>query len=401
MKIVVCNIGSTSLKFQLLEMDSEKQLAKGYIERVGEEDSIINYWLGEEKILHAEQPVLSLKEAVRLSLDFLLEPENNLLKSIDEIDGIGFKTIQAGDKNGSVILDDEVLKAMEDFASLAPAHNPPYLEAIYMFKELLPDTNLVGVFEPGFHIHIPDYARVYGVPYEWIEKYGIVKYGYHGASHRFVTSETVRLLNLNPQDHKIITVHLGGSSSLCAYQNGISIDTSMGFTPQTGLVQGTRIGDLDPFILPYIMDKKNITLEEALKECTTNGGLKGLSGISADMREINEAIAKNNNRALLARNKFIYDIKRYIGEYIILMEGLDAITFTGGIGQKDWALRERVLSSLMFLGFDLNKEFNESNEQIISSQDSKIFAMVLETNEELVVARETQKVILRKSLRHS
>lgn len=398
MKIIVCNIGSTSLKFQLLDMKTEYQLAKGYIERVGEDDAIINYWIGNEKVSVEKFRVPTLKNAVKLSLDFLLDPKNNLLKSIEEINGIGFKTIQAGDKNGSVILDDEVLAAMENYSSLAPAHNPPYLEAIYMFRELLPNTNLVGVFEPGFHVNIPDYARVYGVPYEWIEKYGVVKYGYHGASHRFITTETVKLLKLDLENHKVISVHLGGSSSLCAFKDGKSIDTSMGFTPQTGLIQGTRIGDLDPFILPYIMEKRKITLDEALKECSKNGGLKGLSGISADMREINEAIKTNNKRALLARNKFIYDIKRYIGEYIILMEGIDAITFTGGIGQKDWALRKEVLNSLRFLGFDLNEEFNQIHKQIISSQNSKFYALVLETNEELVVARETQKVIMKKSL---
>lgn len=393
MKIIVCNIGSTSFKFQLLDMETEKQISKGYIEKVGGECAIINYWVGDKKTYTAELAIPTQKEAVKHSLNFLLDPSNAIMGSINELDGIGFKTIQAGEKNGSVLLDDDVLDAMENYASLAPAHNPPYLEAIYMFKEQLPGTPLVGVFEPGFHINIPDYARVYGVPYEWIEKYGVVKYGYHGASHRFVTAETVRICELNEKNHKVITIHLGGSSSLCAFKDGKSIDTSMGFTPQTGLIQGTRIGDLDPFVLPYIMEKKNISLDEALVECSKDGGLKGLSGISADMREINDAIAENNERASLARNKFIYDIKRYIGEYIVLMEGVDAITFTAGIGQKDWALRRDVLSSLEFLGLKLDSEANELNKQTISSVDSKIHVLVLETNEELVVARETQKVI--------
>lgn len=397
MKIVVCNVGSTSLKFQLLQMENEQQLAKGYIERVGEENAIVNFWIGEQKVFQKNLNIPSLKDAVKLSIEFLSDEKNSLIKDFSEIDGIGFKTIQAGDKNGSVILDDEVLAAMKNYSSLAPAHNPPYLEAIYMFKELLPNTNLVGVFEPGFHVDIPDYAKVYGVPYEWIEKYGVVKYGYHGASHRFVTFETVKVLNLDPKNHKIISVHLGGSSSLCAFKNGISIDTSMGFTPQTGLIQGTRIGDIDPFVFPYIMEKKKITLDEALKECSKNGGLKGLSGISADMREIKDAVEKNDPKAILARNKFIYDIKRYIGEYIILMEGIDAITFTGGIGQKDWQLREEVLNSLQFLGFKLNQESNKENKTTISADDSKFYSLVLETNEELVVARETQKVVLQKS----
>jgi acetate kinase len=392
MLIMICNIGSTSFKFQLINMENETQLARGYTERVGNNDAIIAYFQNDRKLFEKIQPVPSHREAVKHALDFLVN-DTSIISSLQDINGIGFKTIQAGDKNGSVLLDDEVLQAMEDYKELAPAHNPPYLTAIYMFKELLPDTPLIGVFEPGFHIHIPDYARIYGTPFEWYEKHGVKKYGYHGASHRFVTSETVKLLKLPWDNHKIITCHLGGSSSVCAFKNGNSIDTSMGFTPQSGLIQGTRTGDLDPFVLPYIMGKLDLTLDEALKECTKNGGLAGISGISADMREINEAISNGNDRARLARDKFIYDIKRYIGEYIILMEGIGAITFTGGIGQKDSDLRAKVLNSLEFLGMEIDSEKNENHDQIISGSTSKIKALVLDTNEEIVVARETLKVI--------
>ena len=392
MLIMICNIGSTSFKFQLINMENETQLARGYTERVGNNDAIIAYFQNDRKLFEKIQPVPSHREAVKHALDFLVN-DTSIISSLQDINGIGFKTIQAGDKNGSVLLDDEVLQAMEDYKELAPAHNPPYLTAIYMFRELLPDTPLIGVFEPGFHIHIPDYARIYGTPFEWYEKHGVKKYGYHGASHRFVTSETVKLLKLPWDNHKIITCHLGGSSSVCAFKNGKSIDTSMGFTPQSGLIQGTRIGDLDPFVLPYVMDKLGLTMDEALKECTKNGGLAGISGISADMREINEAIANGNDRARLARDKFIYDIKRYIGEYIILMEGIGAITFTGGIGQKDSDLRAKVLNSLEFLGMEIDSEKNENHDQIISGSTSKIKALVLDTNEEIVVARETLKVI--------
>ena len=393
MNIIVCNIGSSSFKFQLLDMTSEKQCARGHTERVGSEDAVITYWIGEEKVFSQQQKISSQGDAVRHALQFLTEGKNNVLKSHNDIDAVGFKTIQAGDKNGSALLTDDVLQAMEDYADLAPAHNPPYLKAIYMFRKILPETPLVGVFEPGFHVDMPDYAKIYGVPYDWIEKYGVRKYGYHGASHRFITGETVCLLNLPPDNHKVISCHLGGSSSLCAFKNGKSIDTSMGFTPQSGLIQGTRIGDLDPYILPYIMEKKKMTLEQALAECGKNAGLKGLSGISADIRDINEAIRGGNQRAMLARNKFIYDIKRYIGEYIVLMEGVDVISFTGGIGQKDADLRKQVLQSLAFLGFVLDDDKNNSNALIISHESSKIEALVLETNEELVVARETKKVV--------
>ncbi len=393
MKIIVCNIGSTSFKFQLLDMAHERTIARGYTERVGSENAPVTYWIGERKVFSDEIKIPSHRDAVQHAAKFLVDPKFKILKDLQQIDGIGFKTIQAGDKNGSVLLTDDVLQAMEDYRDLAPAHNPPYLIAIYMFRELLPNTKLVGVFEPGFHVNAPDYAKIYGTPYEWIEKYSVIKYGYHGSSHRYITGKTVELLKLPKDNHKIISCHLGGSSSVCAFKDGIAIDTSMGFTPQSGLIQGTRIGDIDPFVFPYIMKKKNISLDDALKECSKNGGLAGLSGISADMRDIKEAIKKGNKRALLARNKFIYDVKRYVGEFIVIMGGLDAITFTGGIGQRDAELREEVLKSLAFLGMKVDADKNGNNEEVISTADSKVRALVLETNEEIVVARETQKAI--------
>ncbi|MGB5873858.1 MAG: acetate/propionate family kinase [Bacteroidota bacterium] len=393
MNIVVCNIGSSSFKFQLLEMTSERPLARGHAERVGGEGSSVTYWVRGERVVQSQLPLPSHREAVEHALRFLIEPGKGVLGGWGEIDGVGFKTVQAGEKNGSVLLTPDVLEAMEYYSDLAPAHNPPYLTAISMFQEILPETPLVGVFEPGFHIGIPEEARVYGTPAEWIDRYGVVKYGYHGASHRFITSETVRLLDLPPRDHKIISCHLGGSSSLCAYKNGFSIDTSMGFTPQSGLLQGTRIGDMDPFVLPYIMKKKGITLEAALQECSTEGGLAGLSGVSSDMRDIKEAARRGDRRALLARKKFIYDVKRYIGEFLVIMEGVDAITFTGGIGQRDAELRHDVLTPLRFLGLRLDEQRNANHDQRITAADSSVVALVMETNEEIVVARETLNVI--------
>jgi acetate kinase len=393
MNIVVCNIGSSSFKFQLLEMTAERPLVRGHAERVGGEGSTVRYWVHGEKVLDEQLPLPSHREAVEHALRFLVEPGRGLLGGWEDIDGVGFKTVQAGEKNGSVLLEPEVLDAMEYYRDLAPAHNPPYLTAIRMFQEILPETPLVGVFEPGFHTKIPEEARVYGTPYEWVQKYGVVKYGYHGASHRFITSETVRLLGLPPGDHRIISCHLGGSSSLCAFKNGVSIDTSMGFTPQSGLLQGTRIGDMDPFVLPYVMKKKGITLEAALEECSGNGGLAGLSGVSGDMRDIKEAAGRGDRRALLARKKFIYDVKRYLGEFLVLMEGVDAITFTGGIGQRDAELRHDVLTPLRFLGLRLDEERNAHHDQRITAADSSVVALVMETNEEIVVARETAGVI--------
>ncbi len=393
MNVIVCNIGSSSFKFQLLDMPSERVRARGYTERVGKEDAIITYWVDERQVDSRVQPVPSHREAVKDALHFLAESPHAVLHGLQDIQAVGFKTIQAGEKNGSVLLTEDVLEAMEAYRDLAPAHNPPYLTAIRMFKELLPQVPLVGVFEPGFHTTIPTYARLYGAPYEWFERYGVKKYGYHGASHRFIATEAVRILGLPPDNHRLISCHLGGSSSLCAVQNGASVDTSMGFTPQSGLLQGTRVGDIDPFVFPYIMAKKGITLDQALAECSKNGGLAGISGVSADMREINAAIAGGNNRALLARQRFIYDIKRYIGEYLVLLEGADAIVFTGGIGQRDAALRREVLGSLGFLGVRLDEENNRLHAQIITEPASTITGMVVVTNEELVVAREALRIL--------
>jgi acetate kinase len=392
MNVIVCNIGSSSFKFQLLEMPSERLLARGYTERVGKDDAIITYWIGERQVDSRVQPVPSHREAVKDALDFLVHPSHAVLKGLAELHAVGFKTIQAGDKNGSVLLTDDVLEAMEAYRDLAPAHNPPYLTAIRMFRELLPATPLVGVFEPGFHTTIPEYARVYGTPLEWYERFGVQKYGYHGASHRFIATEAVRVLGLPADRNRIISCHLGGSSSLCAIKNGKSLDTSMGFTPQSGTLQGTRVGDIDPFVFPYIMAKKGISLDQALAECSKNGGLAGISGISADMREINEAVDKGDRRAMLARQRFIYDVKRYVGEYLVLLEGADAIVFTGGIGQRDAALRRDVLGSLGFLGVRIDEEKNRSHAQVVTAAGSAITGLVLVTNEELVVARETARV---------
>lgn len=393
MNIIVCNIGSSSFKFQLLEMPGERQRARGYTERVGKPDAITTYWIGDRQVHQEVSSVPTHREAVQSALAFLLDPASGILASLDQLGGVGFKAVQAGEKNGSVLLTDDVLDAMEAYRDLAPAHNPPYLTAIRMFRELLPRTPLVGVFEPGFHTTIPDYARIYGTPYEWYAELGVRKYGYHGASHKYIATETVRRLGLKPDHHRIISCHLGGSSSLCAIRNGASIDTSMGFTPQSGLLQGARVGDMDPFILPYVMKKKGISLEKALEECSKNGGLAGISGVSADMREINAAAAEGNQRALLARRRFIYDCKRYIGEYLVLLEGVDAIVFTGGIGQRDAALRREVLSSLAFLGLKLDESKNTAHAEIITSQESTVAGLVIATDEEIVVARETVRVI--------
>jgi acetate kinase len=390
-KVIVCNIGSTSFKFQFIDMSNEAVLARVHIERVGSENAQIRTYMGMDDLIEdIEKPVLSQREAVHFGLDFL---SANVIDGLGDIDAVGFKAVQAGEESGSVRINEHILGLMEEYRDLAPAHNPPYIEAMRMFGDLLPDTPLVGVFEPGFHTQKPKYAQIYGTPYEWFEKYGVRKYGYHGSSLRFVTGETVRRLDLDPEHHKVIACHLGGSSSICAYMDGRSIDTSLGFTPQTGLVHCARTGDIDAYVVPYIMKKTGMSMDEVYAELGSNGGLRGISGTSGDMRDVVDAANEGNERAQLARDKFVYDIKSYIGAFIVMMEGLDAVCFTGGIAMHNPWLRAEVMNSLGFLGFKLDTAANDENRERFDAPDSTINAILFDTDEEIIVARETVKVI--------
>lgn len=387
----MCNIGSTSFKFQLIDMTDESVHARVHIERVGSGNARARYYKGmDELVSEEEKPVLNQREAVQHGLNFL---KAQIVDNFDDIDAVGFKTVQAGEENGSVLLSEKVIKAMEFYVDMAPAHNPPYLEAIKMFGELMPEKPLVGVFEPGFHANKPECAFVYGTPYEWYEKYGVKRYGFHGASLRYITGETVRRLNLDPDNHKVVACHLGGSSSVCAYKDGVAIDTSMGFSAQTGLVQSARVGDIDAFVIPYIMGQTGMSLDEVMNELGKNGGIKGLSGTSGDMRDVYAAIGKGSKQAKLALDKFIYDIKRYIGSWIYLMGGIDAICFSGGAAMKDPELRKDVLSNMEFLGFKLDEDANNANAERFDASGSKIAALMFDTDEEIIVARETVKVV--------
>ena len=393
MKVIVCNIGSTSFKFQFIDMDTETVLARVHVERVGSDNARFRTYTGMDDLVEdVEKPVKSQRDAVQLGLDFL---SANVINGPGDIDAVGFKAVQAGDESGSVRIDEHILGLMEEYRDLAPAHNPPYIEAMRMFGDRLPGTPLVGVFEPGFHTEKPKYAQIYGTPYEWFEKYGVKRYGYHGASLRYVTGETVRRLKLDPEHHKVIACHLGGSSSICAYMDGRSIDTSLGFTPQTGLIHSTRTGDVDAFVVPFIMKRTGMSMDEVYAELGSNGGLKGISGTSGDMRDIVEAIEQGSERAKLARDKFIYDIKFYIGAFIVMMEGLDAVCFTGGMAMNNPWLRADVLNSLGFLGCRIDETANNENRERIDAPGSTVKAIIMETDEEIIVARETVKVVSR------
>ena len=395
MKVLVANVGSTSYKSRLFDMESERELAQGGVERVGSADAIVSYRRGAQTLVdNMVTPVRDHREAVRRILDLLTGDGTGVVASVKEIDAVGFKAVQAGEKNGSVLLTADVTEAMESFASLFPAHNPPYLSCIYYFQEALPEVPLVGVFEPGFHADIPEHARIFGVPWDWYESFHVRKYGFHGASFRYVTGEVVRRLGLDPATARIIACHLGGSSSLCASAGGRSIDTSFSFTTQSGLLQTARMGDLDPYVLPYIMEKKGITLEQALAEASTKGGLLGISGVGRDMREIKEAAARGNRRARLAIDKLVYDIVRYIGSYYVLLQGVDVIAFSGGMGLNDSDLRRSVIGKIAFLGVDLDEEKNNDRAEGVKTRPgSKITVITVNTNEEIVVARETVRVL--------
>lgn len=393
MKILVANVGSTSYKCRLIDMENEAELAKGAVERVGSERAVVSFSVaGAEPRPDSVERIADHREAVARVL--ALMAESGIVSSLDEVAGVGFKTVQAGTRNGSVLLTPEVTDAMEEYATVFPAHNPQYLSCIYYFREIAPKIPLVGVFEPGFHLSIPEHRRIFGLPYEWYEKYGVRKYGFHGASFRYVSAEVPKRLNLDPKTVKMIICHLGGSSSICAFRDGVSVDTSFSFTTQSGLVQSFRFGDVDPYAFLYVMRKKGIGFEEALAEAASDGGLLGISGVSADMRDLREAAAAGNQRAALAIDKFVYDIVRYIGQYWVLLEGADVIAFSGGTGMYDWELRAAVAEKLAFLGIRLDPERNrERAEGIKSAPGSSVTIVTVNTNEEIVVARETARVV--------
>jgi len=394
-KILVVNAGSTSYKCRLFDMNTQTELAQGGVERVGGSDAVASFCTPTAKgVDKAVMTVPTHGDAVRQINTYLCSPDFGAIGDLAEIDAVGFKTIQAGEKNGSVLLSSDVLDAMERYAPLAPAHNPPYLECIRYFGTILPNTPLVGVFEPGFHKDIPEHARVFGAPYEWYERFGVQKYGYHGASFRYVTEYVLDTMNRSRESVRIIACHLGGSSSVCAYKNGRSVDVSMTFSPQSGLLQSARVGDIDPFVLPYIMEQKKITLTAALDELGKNGGLKGISGVSGDMRDILAAADAGNARASLAVDKFVYDVVRYIGSFYAVMEGVDVIAFSGGIGFESARVRKMIIDRVAFLGIDLDPDENEKRRDGPKTRrGSKVQVVAVNTNEEIIVARETKRVV--------
>ena len=386
MKILIANPGSTSYKCKLYETTDMTVLYQATIERIGDDEGIYSYSFGDEEQKRVVLKIEDYFKAVDLTLSSLKEKY-----SIEDINAVGFKTVHAKDVTGCVELTDSVLNSMEDYRSLAPVHTDVYITAISVFKKLLASTPLIGLFETHFHANIPEEAYLYGIPYEYYEKHGIRKYGFHGASHRYIGQRANELFG----SKKVISCHLGGSSSVCAIDNGWSIDVSMGMSPQSGLLNSNRVGDLDAYALLYLMEKENLSIDDAREILMSKSGLLGLSGGLSDFRDIETKMNEGDKKATTAFKTFAYYVKRYIGEYLVALNGADCIAFTAGAGQKSPILRKEIIGKLNNLGILLDEKKNHENpiEGIISTENSKVIVAVIPTNEELIVAKEVEKYL--------
>ncbi|MFW5999197.1 MAG: acetate/propionate family kinase [Halanaerobiaceae bacterium] len=397
MKILVLNSGSSSIKYQLFNMENEDVLARGEVERIGIDNSALEYknYKGEEVTLETEIP--DHRTGIELVLKTLKDTDNGgILENLDEVNAVGHRVVHGGEEfSGSIMIDKDVIREIEKVSDLAPLHNPHNLEGIKVCEELMPGKPQVAVFDTAFHQTMPKMAYVYALPYEYYEKYGIRRYGFHGTSHKYVAHRAAELMGKDIEDLKIITCHLGNGASVAAVDGGKSVDTSMGLTPLEGLVMGTRCGDIDPAIIPFLMEKEDLTMKEMDDIMNKESGLLGVSGLSSDSRDVRQAARKGHERAQIAADLFVYRVKKYIGAYMTIMEGVDAIVFTAGIGENAYDVREAVLEGFDFMGIYLDKEANATRgeEVEITTSDSKIKVFGIPTNEELVIARDTEELV--------
>lgn len=397
MKVLVINCGSSSLKYQILDMTHESLLCKGLVERIGMDGSVITHEkIGLEKV-KTEVPMKDHKDAIEQVLKAVQDSECGVVKSMDEIGAVGHRVVHAGEKfASSVLITEEVIKALEECVELAPLHNPPNLLGIAACQELMPDTPMVGVFDTAFHQTMPPESYIYAIPYEYYQKYGIRRYGFHGTSHKYVAERASKMLNTDIGDLKLITCHLGNGASVSAIKRGKCIDTSMGFTPLEGLVMGTRSGDIDPAIVTYIREKENLPQGKANEILNKKSGVLGISGVSSDFRDIEKAVEEGNERAALALKVFAHKVRFYIGAYIAEMNGVDAIIFTAGVGENDVTMREIICNNLGNLGIKLDPVKNKmrGKEMEISTEDSRVKLLMIPTNEELMIARDTYNIVM-------
>ena len=396
MKTLVINCGSSSLKYQLIDMATEDCMVQGLVERIGIEGSILTQKVeGKDKYV-INSDIKDHKEAIRLVLEALVDPVHGVIKSMDEISAVGHRVVHGGEKySDSVLINDEVLQSIKDCIVLAPLHNPPNVIGIEACKELMPNTPMVAVFDTAFHQTMPKHAYICPLPYELYEKYGIRKYGFHGTSHKYVSNKVAEVMNKDIKDLKIVTCHLGNGCSLAAIKGGKSIDTSMGFTPLAGVMMGTRSGSIDPSVIGFLIKEKGYTMQEVDDLLNKKSGVLGISGISSDFRDVRDAAEQGNERAKLALDVFHYKVRAQIASYAGVMGGIDVIVFTAGIGENASLTRRESLKGLEFLGFELDNERNETRGEIqeISTDDSRVKVYVIPTNEELMIARDTVKLV--------
>ena len=395
MKVLVINCGSSSLKYQMLDMTNEVVLCKGLVERIGIEGSVITHEKTGMEKYKLVVPMENHKDAIGHVLDALVNENHGVIKDMSEIGAVGHRVVHAGEKYAeSVRIDDSVIAALEECVELAPLHNPPNLLGIAACKELMPNTPMVGVFDTAFHQTMPPESYIYAIPYEYYEKYGVRRYGFHGTSHKYVAERAADIMNVDIKDLKIITCHLGNGASVSAIKRGKVMDTSMGFTPLEGLVMGTRSGDIDPAIVTYIRQKEDLPSGEVNEILNKKSGVLGISGISSDFRDLEVAAEEGDERAMLAIKVFVHKVRSYIGSYIAEMNGVDCIVFTAGVGENAIGMRDLICNDLGNLGIklDLVKNKVRGKETIISRDDSKVTVMLIPTNEELMIARDTYRL---------
>lgn len=396
MKTLVINCGSSSLKYQLIDMSTEESMVQGLVERIGIEGSILTQKVeGKDKYI-INTNIKDHKGAIKLVLEALVDSIHGVIKSMDEISAVGHRVVHGGEKySDSVLIDDEVLKSIKDCIVLAPLHNPPNVIGIEACKELMPNTPMVAVFDTAFHQTMPKHAYICPVPYELYEKYGVRKYGFHGTSHKYVSYKVAETMGKDIKNLKVITCHLGNGCSLAAVKNGKSVDTSMGFTPLAGVMMGTRSGSIDPSVISFLIEQHGYTIEQIDELLNKKSGILGISGVSSDFRDVLEAAESENERAKLALEIFYYKVRTQIAAYAGAMGGVDVIVFTAGIGENSSITRREILKGLEFFGFTINTEKNELRGKIqeISNEDSRVKVYVVPTNEELMIARDTAKLV--------
>ena len=396
MKILVINCGSSSLKYQLIDMENENVLAKGLCERIGIEGSKLTHKPAKKEVFELEQPMPDHKVAVKIVLDALVDKVHGVITDTKEIKAVGHRVLHAGQNySDSIIVNEDVKRVVRECFDLGPLHNPANLIGVEACEAAMPGTPQVAVFDTAFHQTMPEKAYMYAIPYEYYEKYSIRRYGFHGTSHSFVSKRAVEFAGLEKENSKVIVCHLGNGASISAVQNGKCIDTSMGLTPLEGLIMGTRSGDLDPAIVQYIANKEGKDINEVVNMLNKKSGMLGISGVSSDFRDVQKAEREGNHRAKIAVESFVYRVAKYIGAYTAAMNGVDAIAFTAGVGENDGTIRGCICEYLTYLGVVIDTEKNKlrGEEVLISTPESKVKVMVIPTNEELAIARETLELV--------